>query len=116
MNKEIFLKREYAKTKLGWESIKVARNVGRAKQRKVAATLTDLEWLQILYHFEYTCAFCDGKAETMEHVVPLRWGGGTHRLNVVPACMKCNNENDKVLQRLERMQKILKGIDWEKIV
>lgn len=114
MNKYKFLVREYARTKLEWESIKVARNVDRAKGRKVPATLTDLEWLQILYVFNFKCAFpgCDGKAETMEHLVPLRKGGGTDRLNVVPACAKCNNENDKALQRIERAKKMLKGIDW----
>lgn len=113
MNIYQFLVREYARTKLSWESLKVARNLQKAKQRKLVATLTDMEWLQILYHQQFTCFFCGGKTETMEHIDPLRKGGGTHRLNVVGACMKCNNENDKVLQRLERAKKFLKGIDWD---
>lgn len=36
------------------------------------------------------CAYCFGKAETMDHVVPLSRGGKHEASNLVPACKDCN--------------------------
>ena len=109
----ILLVRAMALTNFERETIKVERNVGRAKKLGLEATLTIWEWLQIKRNWNFNCAFCQGKAETMEHIVPLSRGGGTHRLNVVPACEKCNTLHGKVLHGLDQRRKTLEGMDWD---
>ncbi|WP_143616952.1 HNH endonuclease [Streptomyces alkaliphilus] len=42
------------------------------------------------------CVYCDGRAETMDHVIPWSRGGPDDHYNLVPACDKCNDsKNDK---------------------
>ncbi|ARF55098.1 HNH endonuclease [Streptomyces gilvosporeus] len=36
------------------------------------------------------CAYCDGAAEELDHVVPLARGGRDVAANVVAACRDCN--------------------------
>lgn len=44
------------------------------------------------------CAYCDNKAETIDHVIPKSKGGGHAWENVVAACAKCNHKKgDKSL-------------------
>lgn len=67
------------------ESNRVRVHVGKAKRRNLPATLTLLEWLHILNHFEWKCAYCLGKFQVLEHIVSVTRGGGTTSLNCVPA-------------------------------
>ena len=36
------------------------------------------------------CAYCDGPASTIDHVLPRSRGGGNTWLNTVAACGRCN--------------------------
>ena len=38
----------------------------------------------------HSCQYCDGPAETLDHVVPRSRGGGHTWDNVVAACRRCN--------------------------
>lgn len=38
-----------------------------------------------------TCAYCLGRAETFDHVVPFSKGGSDERWNMAPACRRCNS-------------------------
>ncbi|MFE4367961.1 MULTISPECIES: HNH endonuclease [unclassified Streptomyces] len=41
--------------------------------------------------WRWRCAYCpDGRAEHLDHVVPLSKGGTDTADNMVPACAKCN--------------------------
>jgi 5-methylcytosine-specific restriction endonuclease McrA len=40
----------------------------------------------------YTCAYCGGGANTVDHVVPRDSGGMTTWTNTVSSCFKCNNK------------------------
>lgn len=46
----------------------------------------------ILTRDEYTCAYCNGKADTVDHVMPQSRGGGNTWTNLVAACKRCNNK------------------------
>lgn len=37
------------------------------------------------------CQYCDGAADTIDHVVPLVRGGTNFEGNLVPACRRCNS-------------------------
>jgi 5-methylcytosine-specific restriction endonuclease McrA len=44
----------------------------------------------ILRRWRYRCAYCDGRASHLDHVVPLSRGGTDTEANIVPACASCN--------------------------
>lgn len=79
---------------------KARANVARYHARKAGllATLTDLQWREILEEWGYRCAYC-GRAEKQfgstlhqEHVIPVSQGGGYTAENIVPSCPQCNSK------------------------
>lgn len=63
----------------------------RAKNIGASGDLTVSEWINIVKEHKGKCAYCGGKAEALEHIVPIARGGSTTAGNVVPACMDCNS-------------------------
>lgn len=45
----------------------------------------------LLDKFCGSCAYCQGPAETWDHIVPVSKGGRTEPGNVLPACRSCNS-------------------------
>lgn len=77
------------------ELCRVTANLKRAAKAKVPATLTIKQWLCILEHFNWQCAYCfEGKFDVLEHIVSIVNGGGTTMFNCVPACTVCNARKD----------------------
>lgn len=83
---EISLARKY-KT----ESARVMYHNKRAEEFGSPATLTLTQWIQTLEHFDWKCAYCQGKYTVLEHYVPLGYEEGTVWTNCVPACHSCNS-------------------------
>lgn len=53
----------------------------------------------------HRCAYCAGKADTIDHVIPRARGGANVWENVVAACKPCNNrKDDHLLDELCRRQ------------
>lgn len=49
----------------------------------------------------HRCAYCDGRADSIDHVVPRSRGGGHIWSNVVAACARCNHRKaDRLLHEL----------------
>lgn len=70
----------------------VAYHNKRAADLGLPATLTVDDWNTVLAMFGNYCAYCRGNGPlVLEHVVPLRLGGGTVAENVLPACRSCNS-------------------------
>jgi 5-methylcytosine-specific restriction endonuclease McrA len=44
----------------------------------------------VLRRDRYTCAYCGGRADTVDHVLPRSRGGGDTWFNLVAACQPCN--------------------------
>jgi 5-methylcytosine-specific restriction endonuclease McrA len=59
---------------------------------KKAGKLTLQEWDLIKEAYGQRCAYCGsaGLKLTKDHIIPIRHGGDHTAMNVVPACMKCN--------------------------
>ena len=53
---------------------------------KHVARIVECEWRD-----EYRCAYCGGRAATVDHVLPRSRGGADAWLNTVAACGPCNN-------------------------
>jgi hypothetical protein len=67
------------------------RQMKRAYDAGVQATLTWKQWWQACEDFEFRCAYCGRRNRAViEHVTPLNLGGGTCVDNIVPACSWCN--------------------------
>jgi HNH endonuclease len=66
----------------------------RARKSNLVADLTMGQWIQTLKHFDYSCAYCGGRYEVLEHYLPIVRGGGTTQSNCVPACQRCNIQKD----------------------
>ncbi|MCW2809547.1 MAG: 5-methylcytosine-specific restriction endonuclease McrA [Friedmanniella sp.] len=45
----------------------------------------------VLRRDQHRCAYCDGTADTVDHVLPQSRGGPNTWLNTVAACTQCNN-------------------------
>jgi 5-methylcytosine-specific restriction endonuclease McrA len=55
----------------------------------------------LMYRDNYRCAYCGGRAETIDHVVPRSRGGPHTWQNCVASCAKCNHRKaDKLLAEL----------------
>lgn len=55
----------------------------------------------VLARDNYTCAYCEGYGDTIDHVVPRALGGVSSYENCVAACRECNEE--KAAKTLEEM-------------
>jgi 5-methylcytosine-specific restriction endonuclease McrA len=44
----------------------------------------------ILARWAFRCAYCDSRAEHLDHVQPLSKGGDDKESNMLPACAACN--------------------------
>jgi 5-methylcytosine-specific restriction endonuclease McrA len=74
------------------EIVRVEAERARCARVGLAATLTLREWLDTLAHFRGSCAYCGRHPHTtIDHFVPVMWGGGTTKQNCVPACTPCNS-------------------------
>jgi 5-methylcytosine-specific restriction endonuclease McrA len=50
----------------------------------------DYSRTEILARWSHRCAYCNGYATHLDHVVPLSKGGVDAAHNIVPACANCN--------------------------
>ena len=62
----------------------------RARDRGLVGTLSTLDWQRTLEFFHYRCAYCNAMALTIDHFMPMMYGGGTTHSNCVPCCHSCN--------------------------
>lgn len=55
----------------------------------------------IMYRDGYHCAYCGGRAETIDHVIPRSRGGKHSWTNCVACCARCNHRKaDRLLTEL----------------
>lgn len=85
-----------------WAPTRAARLVRkhnrRAEKRGLPATLTPAQWQRRIAETGGKCYFCGAEAESLEHRVPMHWGGGTTYQNCVPCCIHCNEIRNYVGQ------------------
>ena len=83
----------------------------RAQAAGLSATLSLKEWLTILEYFSWTCAYCGGDFDSIEHYLPISRGGETSAKNCLPACHICNfkkgNRPPETLERLFGAERLL---------
>jgi 5-methylcytosine-specific restriction endonuclease McrA len=71
----------------------------------------------LMHRDRHRCAYCGGRAETIDHVVPRSRGGEHTWQNCVACCVKCNHRKaDKLLSelgwRLRTVPRAPRGMHW----
>lgn len=71
----------------------VYENVRKARKRKNGGTFTLEQWNKLKEYFNYTCPCCanNNVKLTVDHIIPIKFGGGSDIKNIQPLCGKCNN-------------------------
>ena len=71
------------------ELYRVEDHLRRARSLGVPATLTLVDWFNILEHFQWRCAYCQAEPfRVLLHILPQEVAGTTPE-NCVPACRRC---------------------------
>jgi 5-methylcytosine-specific restriction endonuclease McrA len=78
---------------------------------------TPLNRRSVFARDNHRCQYCNGAAESIDHVVPRSRGGGHTWDNVVAACRPCNvRKRDRLLEetsmRLHRPPREPRGTSW----
>lgn len=71
----------------------------------------------LMHRDRHRCAYCGGRAETIDHVIPRSRGGEHTWQNCVACCVKCNHRKaDKLLSelgwRLRVVPRAPRGTHW----
>ncbi len=87
---------------------RVEAQLQRARTLGAEATLTLVEWLTTLDHFNWRCSYCESREfRVMSHYLLLPLGGTTPE-NCVPACNPCGRfsrkENSRVSAYLAQVK------------
>lgn len=91
----------------------------RADRERSAPGLGQCERKQLLDTWKMqkrACTYCDSLATTIDHVVPLIYGGTNFEGNLVPACRRCNgSKGGKLLVewRTGRRISVSVNVPWE---
>ena len=112
-NREILCKKvkEWVKTDKGRALQQRSNYRRRMREKNIINTLTSQEWLNILEHYNYRCAYCDVEFEVenmphKDHVIPISKGGDNVKENVVPTCQSCNSKKGNKLNYKTEMMVI----------
>ena len=70
--------------------------VMRTKRGGQSCYLTLAEWKALLRRFKFRCAYCKAKLtktnRSLDHKIPLVRGGTNEISNLVPSCLRCNQQ------------------------
>lgn len=75
---------------------KIRSHNRRAPPHSPNDAITIEVWAQLLHSYNYKCAYCESdftmeNKPTLEHIIPVKYGGETSILNCIPSCERCNN-------------------------
>lgn len=84
--------RRYISTPEGKQNLKRREYKREAlKRSNHSSPYTSLDLISRWQLFDNCCAYCGGKATSIDHFIPLSKGGGDVLSNLLPACQSCNS-------------------------
>ena len=71
-------------------------NKRRAKIKSLNHDLTENQWLETKFYFNFECCYCGIECETphQDHFIPVVKDGDYTKFNIVPACSTCNQSKN----------------------
>ena len=73
-----------------------------ARRLQVEATLSLVEWFEVLEYFQWRCAYCQIRPfQIMSHIAPLSQRGTTYQ-NCIPACCHCRGSKQKEYSAIKK--------------
>jgi 5-methylcytosine-specific restriction endonuclease McrA len=72
------------------ESYRLAKWKAEEVKKCRPTTLHLKEWTTTLRHFHWSCAYCQGPYESLDHFIPKVLGGVSVANNCIPTCKACN--------------------------
>lgn len=112
-------------TKDDFRRRRIEKSQLRQSNARAVGAITVEEWHDACKAFDFECAYC-GSADklSMEHVVPIKYGGSSAACNIIPCCQHCNSSKgakDMVewytaqpFYSKERLESILKYLESKK--
>lgn len=74
------------------ETCRAHNHARKSRQREVGGSYTAPEWQTKLDEFGHTCPACGSREKlTVDHIIPLTWGGPSYIWNLQPLCLRCNS-------------------------
>lgn len=92
------------------EAIKIDIHNERARRKGLVSDLNVLQWIDVLNHFNFKCAYCGDKYKELDHVISVSIGGGTTIGNVMPSCVNCNHSKSNKIN-LRHMAITMENLD-----
>ncbi len=86
---------QFLADRLEAESARKGKDCQRQLVRRERMGVSSKAWAElrrmVLERDDYTCQYCGGYGDTVDHVVPLAANGETTKDNLVAACLPCNS-------------------------
>ena len=99
------------------EERRQSHQTSRLRRAKVEGSYTVGEWYERLLEYDNRCVYCGAAAEdtpegrlTPDHLIPIVRGGTGYVDNLVPACLQCNLEKNRMTAD-EFFESIDKGLE-----
>jgi 5-methylcytosine-specific restriction endonuclease McrA len=97
------------------EQNRICAQCRRSRKYNLSATLTIVEWQNLLVYYNNQCAYCDRPFSdkcppVQDHFIPFSKGGEYTKENIVPACQNCNaRKHDRVFKDIHEAREWLSG-------
>lgn len=79
---------------------KIVRQNKRMKKLGVEGKIYLIHWIYSMHIHKYSCTHCNthGSKErlTMDHIIPVSYGGTNIPENIQPLCLPCHNTKDNL--------------------
>ena len=70
----------------------------------------------IYKYWDYKCGYCEDVATSLDHIVPRFKSGSSNRINLIPACRRCNsNKGSTEVETWYRQQEFFTQARMERI-
>lgn len=81
-----FLVTSFVKIASNLQAIAMLQNLDFARKKEIIRSFRE----GIYEAFDYECAYCGDRAESLDHAKPKAKGGETIASNLLPSCLPCN--------------------------
>lgn len=84
--------------------------IGVSMSRSYRIPMSESLRREILERDAFMCAYCDGEADTVDHIIPYSYCQTNDKDNLVACCLDCNLiASDKIFESLSSKREYIRG-------